>query len=166
MKKCRGPCKRVLEDQKFYIKRYKNGSIGLRSYCKECSQKERDEWRKKYAHVDNERNKAYNKENSHIIRGNKLTKYWPGTNWAEATANYNDLLENQKGVCAICRRNETRKHPITGTIWDLAVDHCHKTNKVRGLLCNVCNRGLGLLGDSIDTLEKVLLYLKKQQEAT
>lgn len=163
MKKCPA-CTRVLEDNKFYIKRYKNGTVGLRSYCMECSQKERDEWRKKYSHIDNARNKAYNRENAHIIKGNKLVQYWPGSNWKIATENYKTLRQNQNGVCAICKRAERRSHAVTGTVWDLAVDHCHETNRVRGLLCNSCNRGLGLLGDKIDTLETVLSYLKKHKE--
>lgn len=160
MKKCQ-LCKRVLEDQKFYVKRYHNGTIGLRSYCMECSKKARDKWRKRYSHIDNARNKAYNKENAHIIRGNKLTKYWPGTTWHQATENYKNLREKQNGVCAICKKPENRKHMGTGTIWDLAVDHCHETGEVRGLLCNKCNRGLGLLGDKFDTIENVLIYLNR-----
>lgn len=163
MKKC-AACERILEDQKFYIKRYKNGTIGLRSYCIECGTKERDLWRKKYSNIDNARNKAYNRENAHIIKGNKLSKYWFGTNWKTATENYRSLRERQGGVCAICKRTERRSHALTGTVWDLAVDHCHETGQVRGLLCNACNRGLGLLGDKVDTLEQVVQYLKKHRE--
>lgn len=42
------------------------------------------------------------------------------------------------------------------------LDHCHKTGKVRGVLCNKCNHGIGLFGDSIISLEKAILYLKKK----
>ncbi len=44
---------------------------------------------------------------------------------------------------------------------NFSVDHNHNTGKVRGLLCNNCNAGIGLFQDSIKILEKALLYLKK-----
>lgn len=159
MKKC-PKCTRGLPDQSFYPKLYPNGTIGLRSYCKECNQKERNEWRAKSS-KDNDRNKAYNRENAHIIRGNKIKAYWPGTDWKQASENYKALRISQNGVCAICKRPERRQHATSGTIWDLAIDHCHETGQVRGLLCNACNRGLGLLGDKVGTLETVMAYLKK-----
>jgi recombination endonuclease VII len=53
-------------------------------------------------------------------------------------ADYDRMLLHQKGLCAICSRPcPTGKR--------LAVDHCHKTHKVRGLLCAHCNRNLGWL---------------------
>jgi hypothetical protein len=158
MKKC-PKCTRGLPDQDFHIKRYSSGTIGLRSYCKACSKKERDEWRAR-SPKDNERNKAYNRENAHIIRGNKIKVYWPGTDWRQASEKYKEMRNNQGGVCALCQRPERRQHAVTGTTWDLAIDHCHETGLVRGLLCNACNRGLGLLGDKIEILEKVVEYLK------
>jgi Recombination endonuclease VII len=157
-------CTRNLSDQNFYVKRYKNGTIGLRSYCIDCGVKQRNEWRKQYKEKDNARNSAYNKEHAHIIRANKIKVYWPGTNWHEAAEKYKAMKDSQDGVCAICSRPERRQHLLTKTTWDLAIDHCHETGMVRGLLCNACNRGLGLLGDKVETLEKVLLYLKNHLE--
>ena len=49
-----------------------------------------------------------------------------------------------------------KAHNIT---LSFAVDHDHKTGKVRGLLCNQCNRGLGMLGDTKEAVERVLNYL-------
>jgi len=69
---------------------------------------------------------------------------------------YSEKLESQNGVCGICGclpPNNRKKH--------LAVDHDHNTGKVRGLLCDNCNRGLGLLKDDVETLEKAILYLKE-----
>jgi hypothetical protein len=58
---------------------------------------------------------------------------------------YNAMLSAQSGVCAICRRPETRVDPRTECVRALAVDHCHETGKVRALLCCACNAAIGLL---------------------
>lgn len=69
---------------------------------------------------------------------------------------YEVMFKNQGGVCAICGEVETSPR-----VSNLTVDHCHDTNKVRGLLCNNCNRGIGLLKDSAETLRKATQYLEK-----
>jgi hypothetical protein len=58
-------------------------------------------------------------------------------------------------VCEICRKTEDDNGRR------LAVDHCHITGKVRGILCNGCNRGIGYLGDDVERLENAIKYLKK-----
>ena len=64
---------------------------------------------------------------------------------------YEEIEKNQGGVCAICNgKNNDRR---------LAVDHCHTTGKVRGLLCGNCNRGIGYFKDSKILLEKTIKYL-------
>jgi len=67
---------------------------------------------------------------------------------------YNYLLEKQDSVCAGCGGAENRA--ATG---NLAVDHDHRTGRVRGLLCSNCNRALGLIGDSVETLNRLANYL-------
>lgn len=61
---------------------------------------------------------------------------------------YEELLIAQEGRCAICNRMKK-----------LHVDHCHETGKVRGLLCNNCNCGIGNLQDSVEIVKKALDYL-------
>ncbi len=63
---------------------------------------------------------------------------------------YNNLLKEQNGVCAICGLECTRA---------LAADHCHITKKIRGLLCNNCNRGLGHFKDNPTILRRAIAYL-------
>lgn len=65
---------------------------------------------------------------------------------------YTEMLDKQKGVCAICGGVCTRR---------LAVDHDHETGKVRGLLCNNCNRGLGHFQDNVGFLDAAIRYLKE-----
>lgn len=67
---------------------------------------------------------------------------------------YRAMSEAQKDVCAICG-----KPNHSG--WMLAVDHDHKTGKVRGLLCSNCNRGIGLFKDSSAFLRKAMNYLER-----
>lgn len=67
---------------------------------------------------------------------------------------YLEQLDKQKNLCEICGRKNTRGR-------FLCVDHCHKTNRVRGLLCHSCNALLGLGGEKPDVLRKAALYLEK-----
>lgn len=68
------------------------------------------------------------------------------------------MLEAQEGVCAICGKPETKPNAKY-----LAVDHNHETGVIRGLLCNNCNRALGLLGDNVETLQNAINYLLKHE---
>lgn len=65
---------------------------------------------------------------------------------------YNILLNNQDGVCAICEKSQFGKA--------LAVDHCHKTKVIRGLLCDSCNLGLGKFNDDKKLINKASKYLE------
>ena len=72
---------------------------------------------------------------------------------------YELMLKSQNGVCAICNQPETRKHK-NDKIQPLSIDHNHKTNKVRGLLCTRCNSAIGYFKDDPELLEKAALYLR------
>lgn len=73
---------------------------------------------------------------------------------------YSRLLAAQGGKCAICKHKpEGDDRYRTGK--NLAVDHCHRTGKVRGLLCDRCNRGLGHFRDDVEYLLQAVLYLQK-----
>jgi len=64
---------------------------------------------------------------------------------------FRHLSNLQDGKCKCCGRIPKRR---------LVVDHCHKTGKIRGLLCHQCNASLGLIGDSICGVKKLLVYLE------
>lgn len=72
-----------------------------------------------------------------------------------ALKDYDKKLIEQNSCCAIC------KTPVSKLNGNLHVDHCHDTNKVRGLLCYTCNTGIGLFKDNLDYLRGALKYLKK-----
>lgn len=66
---------------------------------------------------------------------------------------YDNLATSQNNCCAICGKAESNKK--------LAVDHCHKTGKVRKLLCSDCNVTLGKVKENINILESMIAYLKE-----
>lgn len=66
---------------------------------------------------------------------------------------YDQMLEDQGRVCAICRMGQSRGH-------SLAVDHDHSTGNVRGLLCHRCNRVLGVVKDNPELLATMIEYLR------
>ena len=64
---------------------------------------------------------------------------------------YDKIFKSQGGLCAICYDSEKGKR--------LAVDHCHSTGKIRGLLCQTCNRGLGMFYDNPVLLRRAISYV-------
>lgn len=65
------------------------------------------------------------------------------------------LFDAQGGACYICR------YPFGQKTGDMKVDHDHETGQVRGLLCDLCNRGLGMFRDNINNLNKAASYLAR-----
>lgn len=93
-------------------------------------------------------------ENQKRLRNEMLRKAYGIT-----LEDYNNLFEQQQGLCGICcqpQKSERNK--------SLAVDHNHETGKVRGLLCDRCNRGLGLLRDNKQILQQAIDYLTRNEK--
>lgn len=74
-------------------------------------------------------------------------------NWGLTIADYDEMLENQNGQCAICGTEDFGSKRG-------AVDHNHKTGEIRGILCSKCNQGLGLFNDDVESLNSAIQYLK------
>ena len=68
---------------------------------------------------------------------------------------YNQLLTKQLNSCAICLKSQEVIKKA------LCVDHDHKTGRIRGLLCDLCNRGLGHFFDNECNLERAVEYLRR-----
>lgn len=94
------------------------------------------------------------KDSNPIKKSAQYRKYNLRKTFDMSVDDYVFLFDKQKGLCAICERPQTlftrRFH----------VDHCHKTGKIRGLLCANCNPGIGNLQDSPELLEKAAKYLR------
>lgn len=86
-----------------------------------------------------------------------MRKYWPHLTLKEAEAERQKLSDAQEQSCAICKKHESNFKKR------LAVDHNHKTGKVRGLLCYRCNKFL--VGRfTLTTIKPVITYLEKYDE--
>ena len=68
---------------------------------------------------------------------------------------YDTVLKSQNGLCAICGTDDPGSNRKN---W--CVDHDHKTGRIRGLLCNNCNRGIGLLKEDLFVFESAMVYLR------
>lgn len=114
-------------------KSFSSGRVS--TYCKECSSKNHA------AYYQRHKAKILPKlESNRIKKTYGLTPY-----------KYKKMFEDQQGLCAICRGT---------TKYKLNVDHDHITGKVRALLCNSCNQGLGYLQESPELLTTAINYLK------
>lgn len=91
---------------------------------------------------------SHKEQNAKAVRKYRLKK-----NYQMTVEEFNDMLERQGGVCAIC------KGPPKGRFNTYNVDHNHKTGKVRGLLCFPCNVSIGNAMENTDILAKMILYI-------
>ncbi len=142
MKQC-SVCKETKELDQFYnVKSTKDGK-GYR--CKECDNKARQKWA------------ASNPERSHLSQRQRNLKHRFGVDleW------YEEQFKKQNYSCAIC---ETKTNKTAGErqFWNFSVDHCHESGKIRGILCNNCNRALGLFQDNPELLKKAVNYVESK----
>jgi hypothetical protein len=82
----------------------------------------------------------------------KVFDVWLRCKYGITSEDWEWMLIAQAGRCLVCG------DPMTGRN-EPCVDHCHKTKKVRGLLCAKCNQAIGLLRDSLETAKRLVLYL-------
>jgi hypothetical protein len=153
---------------------YKNAETkdGLLSLCTSCHKNRGDQWRKKNSEQVRKYRRWYmrrwrsknKKQHLSYIRNyyeknkRKIAKQQRTSRLKRAfglsLAAYRSLYKKQKGKCAICGKRGSGKRKR------LFVDHDHRTGKVRGLLCNKHNRGLGHFNDDPLLLLKAAHYLK------
>jgi hypothetical protein len=116
-----------------------------RHICKECRKLESKNWY--------ENNKDHKKELSrkykHVKKDRDLQ-----SNYGIDLETYNRMLAQQNHRCKICHAHQDVLKRA------MCVDHDHDTGKVRGLLCDTCNRSLGLLKDNVNTLMRAVYYLQ------
>lgn len=100
----------------------------------------------------NRAQKTYRKARKEAFQGYEMKR-----KYGLSAEEHKELHDAQDGKCAICGKEEWIK--INGQTVSLAIDHCHSSGEVRGLLCNSCNRGLGLFFDNPDLLKAAQDYI-------
>ena len=109
---------------------------GKRNRCKPCKIKQDTAWREANQELVKIKSKKYHAEK---VYGISLEEY--------------DRCMATSDCCEVC-----------GSADNLGYDHCHDTMDFRGVLCNKCNRSIGQLGDTLESLEKVVSYLRRANE--
>lgn len=127
-----GHCEKELPLDSY--KKNKDGKLGRHSICKSCTS-DRDKMR--YANGD-----------TYAARLKKLYNL--------SVDEYKEMYEEAGGCCQVCGVEESKLNKR------LAVDHCHTTGKVRGLLCSKCNTALGQLDDDLNKISALYSYLKER----
>lgn len=137
----------------------KGRSDGLSVYCKGCTNKRSLYWQRNNAERHTNTVKKWQKEHPERLavttRQVELKR-----NYNMTVEEYERQAEEQNNLCFLCRKPETVVHHRSKKICRLAVDHCHKTNTNRKLLCTSCNQGLGKFFDSPELLRKAAEYLE------
>lgn len=128
-------CLTQKEDDEFY--KHKRYVDGIKSWCKKCESSARSIRRI---------------SNPEAFRRIELKRLYGIT-----IEQYNKMFSEQGGCCAICNRHQAELNKI------LFVDHDHKSNEVRGLLCQQCNHALGLFRDSQEIINSAINYLNKSK---
>ena len=118
--------------------------------CVECSRLDSLARSRSNPQRNRERVKAWQKANPEKHAA-KTTAHFRKKKYGLEAVELNEMFRQQEGKCAIC------KEPFPKTP---NVDQCHVNHHVRGLLCNLCNQGLGLFKDNIDRLQSAADYLK------
>jgi hypothetical protein len=133
----------------------KDRKDGLATQCKHCVKKRTNQWYLDNKEVHDARNRRYYRNNERQFRENAYrSKYGIGVD------DYDRLFESQNGVCALCNKPESARDKWTGKVRRLAIDHCHETGQVRGLLCYRCNHITGCLGDNLEAALKLVRYME------
>lgn len=151
-------------------------SSGVGSWCKQCKRARSRKWYANNGAVALAQQSEYyqrNREARLVKMAERRERLGPDgirienrrAHWRKkygiTEERYYELLAAQNGVCAICGQPERDVDSRLGVKRLLAVDHCHSTGAVRGLLCRRCNTGIGLLDHDVARFMAAARYLQR-----
>jgi hypothetical protein len=133
-------CNRCKNPKDYIIKSGKRAGK-YHTYCRACLAKQVFDWTQRNRARAQKQQKAWWDAHPEAKLRAQMKRYGKDENW------YAEQLAKQRGVCGVCRKPERRTNPGRRGRKGLrlSVDHQHNTGKVRGLLCNACNRSLASL---------------------
>ncbi len=141
-------CNIEKDESEFYVQKHRNNRLFPK--CKACHNAISIANAKKHRKANPERIATQDRKN-HLKSMYGITP-----------EDYDRILSEQKGVCAICGSSDPNDNVST----NLHVDHCHSTGKVRGLLCSHCNHILGKANDDPSVLLAAIQYLSRNSRPT
>lgn len=133
-----------------FIRKNKNGTDLYRAKCNDCYN---GHYIEKYRQKDDAERKEIYKEKKKKLSFDERKDWRLRYRFGISLNEYNQMLIEQDNQCYICHKH------IDG--YDIKVDHCHKTNRVRKLLCHKCNTVLGLINEDKEILLKCIEYLEQ-----
>lgn len=151
LRKC-SHCKQYKQKKDFYSN--VRSADKLCSRCKACDKKTATEWWKNNPERKKISRKKWADKNPEKVR-KSIRKIYLRKKFGITTEQYEEMVVKQNFTCLICKKHQSELEK------SLSIDHCHKTGIIRGLLCNACNRGIGNLGDDLETLKNAVKYLEK-----
>jgi hypothetical protein len=141
-----GPCNRELPATREFFHKADDNLIGLQPRCKDC---ENEYYRARYQQDTIAAAKAM-RVYEQGPQGRRIRHLARLRTYGLSEAEYANMLDAHDGLCAIC------KDPFDEVPY---IDHCHKSDRVRGLLCRNCNFGVGFFRDSPELLRAAATYL-------
>jgi len=148
---------KIKEVQKKYYEENRQSLLQKNAQWREANKERVSQLSKKYytenkdSLLDYQRKYREHPVNNHRSFLQRLDK-----EWGLSESKYVEMFSAQKGECPIC------ESPLISDTKRPVVDHNHTTGDIRGILCDGCNRAIGLLGDSEVSLQNALNYLKER----
>lgn len=118
------------------------------------------EWRNKDREAYNKYMRDWKSNNKH-----RTARYKLSSRYGITSEQYEEMSKSQNNKCAICGKEETACHNTSREVLKLAVDHCHKTGKVRELLCQDCNRGIAKFKEDPEVMWAAAEYIIKHRKS-
>jgi hypothetical protein len=140
----------------YYIET-RNKADGRKSKCKTCVNARQSVWRSENKDRIKASNAAYKSANVELVRESQRRTALK-LKYGITPEQYDEMLLNQDGKCAICATDNPG-----GANNTFHIDHDHETGRVRGLLCHKCNRSIGFLGDNAVGVARALAYLQRSE---
>jgi N12 class adenine-specific DNA methylase len=130
---------------------FRKKKILNKKYCENNSEflEKRRIYSKKYNEKNKDRIKEYNSRTKEYQKNINLKRRYNITE-----EEYKTLLESQQNCCDICKIK----------VDELCIDHCHKTGKIRSLLCHKCNTAIGLFSEDTKVLQNAIEYIQKHKK--